>query len=146
MSSAAAVHVLMREIGPLFDLQAVTSDESMESWRVVVRSGTILDVEYDGGVNRIVITASIGRVAARARPAAYECLLRYNGAWAVTGGARMALTGEDHDLVMLLDLPACELDVTLLGQTLERMAGARDAWLEIIERMGQAPASSDAGA
>jgi hypothetical protein len=144
LHSKDAIHQVMREIGPVLDLMQVSAYGERDAWLVAFGGGAVFDIEYDAGLNRLVMTGVIGEVAEHARSRVYEVLLQYNYVWTETGGVRMALDGTPGRVVMMFELPAAEVHLALLGEVLMNMAQVRNTWRHILQDHSDAAASTGA--
>lgn len=142
MNSKESVHQLMREIGPLLDLREVSAFEERDAWLVAFEAGPVFEIDYDAGLNRVVITAVVAEVAEHARLRIYEILLQYNYVWTETGGVRMALDGSPGKVVMMFELPAAELHLSMLAEVLTNLAQIRGAWCQVLHEPGDASCPS----
>jgi hypothetical protein len=67
-------------------------------------------------------------------------LLKYNYSWENTGGARIALAGEDGEVVLVHDVPVADLDLQELRVVLVHLTSSMAAWRETLVAF-EAPAA-----
>jgi hypothetical protein len=123
MAGLEHIDALMREIGPLLDLEQVTLFDSGREWALVVDDTTVVHADYIEAGERLMLSIELGRPPEASRHRVYELLLLYNHAWPDTGGVRMALESEGGAVVQLFETDTADLDIAglrnLLGGFIE---------------------------
>jgi hypothetical protein len=121
------VHNLMVELGDLMDLPQVSEYSDENAWHLVTEAGSI-EVDYDDGGDRILLTMPIGMPDSSALEAVYESLLVHNGALPASGGVRAGLEEPGGEVVLVREQPATGLDAASLRQLVEDLIGSAEAW------------------
>jgi hypothetical protein len=63
------------------------------SWHLVFDASTTIDVDYDEGGDRLMLTANVAALAADAREKSFGALLRYNYLWTSMAASVLRSTG-----------------------------------------------------
>jgi hypothetical protein len=112
MTGPSHVHALMREIGPLLELEQVSVFDGEREWALVVDEATVVHADYVDADDRLMLSIELGQPPEASRHRIYELLLLYNHAWPETGGVRMALESPGGTIVQLFETGVGDLDLT----------------------------------
>src|SRR3954453_10385430 len=110
MTGPSRVQALMREIGPLLELEQVSDFDGEREWALVVDAATVVHADYVEADDRLMLSIELGRPPEASHHRIYELLLLYNHGWPETGGVRMALESPGGTVVQLFETGAADLD------------------------------------
>jgi hypothetical protein len=144
MSSWQAVHDLIARVGPALDLQQVIEFTEDRSWHLVFDASTTIDVDYDEGGDRLMLTANVAALAADAREKSFGALLRYNYLWTEHGGVRAALDGSPGNVVLMIETPASGLEISRLCNILQNFRNVVEGWRVVLASIASGGAVSNA--
>lgn len=128
------VEALMSQLGAVLDPLGITAFPSSKTWGIALDEQTSVLVDFDDTLGKLVLSCEVGKPAPGDRIKLYELMLRHNFHWDRTGGVRLALDGDDGNVVQIVDLAADGLDVTRLNRVVQGFADAARAWREMIKR------------
>ena len=134
MTGPAHVQALMREIGPLLELEQVSVFDGEREWALVVDEATVVHADYVEADDRLMLSIELGQPPEASRHRIYELLLLYNHAWAATGGVRMALESPGGTIVQLFETGVSDLDLTGLRNVVAGFVELARHWRSAIVR------------
>jgi hypothetical protein len=129
MTETAKIRQLVAEVGPLDDEVRTIAQTADDAWTVRYDHVDV-DVEFEAGADRLVISTAIGPAPAERRLALYEALLTYSLLWRDTGGVRMGLDRPGGDVVQMVDLPAT-ITAAQLATTMSNMVDRALIWRQM---------------
>lgn len=145
MTGPSRVQALMREIGPLLELEQVSVFDGGREWALVVDAATVVHADYVEADDRLMLSIELGRPPEASRHRIYELLLLYNHGWAETGGVRMALESQGGTVVQLFETGAADLDLVGLRNVVAGFVELARHWRDGITR-GVETAAAEGGA
>ncbi len=131
MSNESPIHVMMKEIGPLLQLQEVLQSTEEPSWSLQWEDGAVVTADYDEEEERVTLSSHVGTMPEQGAGELALLLLRYNALWQETGGVRLGL--EDCDIVQMFDFPAPGMDSPVLCHILTDFADKARIWNGLVE-------------
>ncbi|MEE4379678.1 MAG: type III secretion system chaperone [Candidatus Competibacteraceae bacterium] len=118
------------ELGNFVELSRVADEQSV--WWLADEDEESLVIEWNEGIQRLMLSTEIGVVPERNMVDALKQALYYNLVWQQTGGARMALLPEDDSLRLMIDLPGEHLEsirvATVANNLLQAARDWRSGW------------------
>lgn len=142
MSSQQTIHNLMMQLGPVFKLHQVTEFAEDLSWHIVIDESTRMDIEFDEKGDRLILTADVAAVKMQAREKTFELLLRYNYLTTEHGGVRAALDGTPGRVVLMVEMPCCNLEISRLCCVLQNLRTVVDGWRTVLVSIASGVISS----
>ena len=125
--SADQLHLVMMELGPASpEIVQLVTDES-GNWGVLLDDQTQVHLSLRDAPTRLELAAIVGTLPEEA-PEVMAMLLTFNLMSHETGGARMALSADERDVYLMMDLPEAAVDLPGLQSALQTFAGLAQTW------------------
>lgn len=143
MNILEAVSAMLQEIAPADETIVAVLQIADDGWVVTYNDDLDVELEFDTGSNRIVLSSYLGEPSDERRLSVCETLMMYSTMWRDTGGVCMGLTGPGGGVVMMADLAASETTGELLLSVLSNFAQKARLWREFVEKGGSGQSASD---
>lgn len=125
--NADQLTIVMMELGPASpDIHQVVTDES-GNWGVLLADETQVHLSLREAPTRVELATIVGTLPEEAAEAA-SMLLMFNLLSHETGGARMAMSPEERNVFLMIDLPEAAVDLPGLQAALQAFAGLAETW------------------
>lgn len=131
MSHESPVHALMKEVGPLLQLQEILQSTEEASWSLEWTDGVVVTADHDEEEERVTLSAHVGKMPDQRVAELALLLLRYNVLWRETGGIRLGL--QDQDIVQMFDFSAPGVSLPVLCHILTDFAEKARVWSQLVE-------------
>jgi hypothetical protein len=145
MTGPSRVRALMRDLGPLLELEQVSVFDGEREWALMVDEETIVHADYVEADDRLMLSIELGQPPEASRHRIYELLLLYNHGWPETGGVRMALESPGGTIVQLFETGAGDLDLIGLRNVVVGFVELARHWRGGIMRGIETEAAEGAG-
>ena len=147
------ISTILAEAGSELDLGGVIGFEDMDTWQIALddEAETVITLERVSDGSLLVVSAEIGSPPAERLLETYDYALTFNGLWAETGGARLALDAPGGMLTLLREMAVSELSLQSFVTRLAAFATLVKAQQLVINQgisgeAGDAPSPDPAGA
>ena len=143
MEDLEQIALVMQEVGPRDDgiEQVLRLDE--QTWAVRF-SDVDIEAEFDPPMQRLMLSADIGRPPPELQTRMYEVALTYSMLWRDTGGVRMAMSEAGGPLTHMVDLAAPALTTATMAVVLRNFNDRTLIWRQYIEGTQDAPPAPEA--
>lgn len=120
-------------------LLAIEADDDGVSWSAEFANGTEALIEWVAQPARLVLSALVGLPAAGREMTIFRTCLSFNALWQESDGAKLALGGDEGELMLIRELHAGAVGEWNLAALLEQFAGTAAAWRRYIVETEMAP-------
>ena len=139
--SFETLHQVMCDIGPALDLAEVMAFPEHRLWTLAFDDGELIEAETDETGRRVLFSMEAGELSADNADASRTTMLEFNLLWGRTGGLHFALA--DRTAVLMLELPAAEIDVPTLSTVLPNLRAHALQWRPLLASLARpAPAET----
>lgn len=143
MSHDSPIHALMKEVGPLLQLQEILQSTEEAGWSLEWTDGVVVTADHDEEEQRVTLSTHVGKMPDQRVAELALLLLRYNALWQETGGIRLGL--QDQDIVQMFDFSAPGMDLPVLCHILTDFAEKARVWSQLVENHQHAGPASTSG-
>lgn len=134
--SADQLQLVMMELGPASpEVDQVLKDES-GNWGVLLTDQTDVHLSLREAPTRVELATIVGTLPEEA-PEVASMLLMFNLLSHETGGARMAISPDERNVFLLMDLPETAIDLPSLQSALKGFAGFAQTWRGFLTNVDQ---------
>lgn len=126
--------LLLDEMNTIMDLTAVEEISERQSWVLVTKDETVLDLDYEDQGGVVIVSCNLGSTVMNDPSRLYQMLLVYNGQWRQTGGVTLSLDSPDGPVRMALAIGVADLTPQRVAEVLTSFLSIRDGWVNILEK------------
>ena len=136
----SAILGLFTELGPsLASIDYVVFNEDEQAWSIRFDDGSDIWAEWDEDLARLVVEAPLAAPLEPHKAAVHEAALAYNTLWRATGAGLIGLADATGELLLMVDVPAQDLDLDQLQHVVLQVKAVAADWNRLIAE----PASAD---
>lgn len=129
MTPLEQIQQLMAELGPAAaEVATVAQEPDGQSWVIELEDETIVNVEYEHQLQRLMFTVGLPKPPADRRSETYEALLTFNLLWQQATPLRMAMDQPDGEILQVAEIGTAGLDVAGVRQALSAVVEMARLW------------------
>ncbi len=128
------IDTLMNEIGPLVDAAGLSYSDDAPIWELQFEDRPPCYLQASEREDQYILSGEVAEPPVQGREALFQTMLIYNDQGGTTGGARLALDGDEDGWVTLaIDLHVSELSPEKFSNLVSSYLDLRSHWRRVVE-------------